>query len=44
VELQGNWRNILTGNATFLPSELTDSPVIGRSQVFGGFGAVTRLF
>ncbi len=44
VELPGSWRLILNGSVTHLPSELTDSPIVDRAQVFGCFGAVNRLF
>ncbi|MFO7534417.1 MAG: MipA/OmpV family protein [Kiritimatiellia bacterium] len=44
VELSRDWRIILNGSATFLPAEITDSPIVERAQVFGCFGAVNRLF
>lgn len=44
IELKGAWRIILSGNATHLPSELTESPIVDQSQVFSGFAAINRLF
>ena len=44
VELSGAWRIILSGRVEFLPPEITDSPIVDKSQVLSAFGAVTRLF
>lgn len=44
IELRGAWRIILRGNAAHLPSNITESPIVDKSQVFSGFAAVNRLF
>jgi len=43
-ELYQNWRIILSGTVVFLPSNLRDSPIVDRSEVFNSFFAVTRQF
>jgi len=43
MALRGNWRVILAGSVAFLDPELTASPLVDQSEVFSGFGAVTRL-
>ena len=43
-ELYKNWRIILSGTAVFLPSNLKDSPLVDRSQVFTSFVAVNYQF
>jgi len=43
-ELYKNWRIILNGSVAFLPSNLRNSPLVDRSQVFSSFFAVTRQF
>ncbi|MEI8122184.1 MAG: MipA/OmpV family protein [bacterium] len=44
LELSGSWRLILSGRVEFLPPEITGSPIVGQDQVYGGFGAINRLF
>ncbi len=44
VELSGAWRVILNGSVTFLPSDVTASPIVDKSRVFSGFAAVNRIF
>ena len=44
LELSGSWRFILSGRVEFLPPEITGSPIVGQDQVYGGFGAINRLF
>lgn len=44
VELSRAWRLVLSGSTELLPSSITDSPIVGESQVISGFSAITRLF
>ncbi len=44
VELRGAWRVIANGSVTFLPSALTQSPIVDQSLRFGGFFALNRIF
>lgn len=44
VELKGAWRFILRGNETHFSSDISESPIVGRSQMFSGFAAINRLF
>lgn len=44
IELRGAWRIILRGTLAPLPAELTESPIVGKSEVFSGFAAINRLF
>ncbi len=41
--LVGGLMFLVNGSVTFLASELTDSPLVDESQVYGSFIAVTRL-
>ncbi|MEI6165963.1 MAG: MipA/OmpV family protein [bacterium] len=43
-ELRNDWRVILSASVIFLAPELTASPIVEKSQVFTGFGAINRLF
>ncbi len=44
IELPGAWRIILNGSVAFLPSEITESPIVDQSQIFSGFLAINRIF
>lgn len=43
-ELRGKWRIFASGTVTFLPSEITGSPIVERSRVYSSFVAINRLF
>ena len=43
LELSGAWRLVVNGSVGFLPSALTESPIVDRSQVYKGFVAVIRM-
>jgi hypothetical protein len=43
-ELYTDCRFTLSGSVVFLPSDIRDSPLVDRSQVFSSFLAVTRQF
>jgi outer membrane protein len=43
-ELYQEWQIILSGSVVFLPSNLTDSPIVDKSHVLTSFFAVTRQF
>lgn len=44
VELPGAWRVIANGGVSFLPSEITASPIVDQSRVYNTFVAITRSF
>jgi len=44
IELPGAWRIVLNGKTAFLPSAVSESPLVDQSQLMSGFAAVTRLF
>ena len=44
VELRRGWRLVLSGSVTFLPSELTDSPIVDEDRVWSAFAALNRVF
>jgi outer membrane protein len=44
VEFSRDWRFMANGSVTFLAPEITDSPLVERSQVFACFAAFNRLF
>lgn len=44
IELSDSWNLIVNGTISFLPSQLSDSPIVGQSHVIRGFIAINRLF
>lgn len=43
-ELSKDWRIIFACSVIFLPSNITDSPIVDRSQIFNSFLAINRMF
>lgn len=44
VELRRGWRVVLAGSVTWLPSAITDSPIVGEDRVWSDFAALNRVF
>ena len=44
MELRRAWRLVLSGSVTFLPSELTHSPIVDEDHAWSAFAALNRVF